>query len=153
LYSLNPIFGSEPLTLKNVHIGVNLDTSGEAPGRAVSAMMSPTQGASFRRKHSTVAWRYNELAVKPEQERLLVRFMTQGGMPKKGTVELKFEIHGQTASGIGVERMVLGEEKERDPFADDDTGEGSSARPSAEERRWEVIPTKTKLVSGRYTAS
>ncbi|KIX04185.1 uncharacterized protein Z518_07739 [Rhinocladiella mackenziei CBS 650.93] len=147
LYSLNPVFGSEPLSLKNVTITVNLDTSGEGTGKAISAMMAPTQGASFRRKTSSVVWRLKDLAVKSEQERLLVRFMTQGGMVKKGTVELKFEITGRTASGIGVEKMVA----ENDPFADD-TAE-SSARASAEEKRWEPVNTRMKLVTGRYTAS
>ncbi|KAK5443519.1 Suppressor of Profilin deletion [Exophiala xenobiotica] len=154
LYSLNPVFGTQPLILKNAQISVNLDTSGEATGKASSAMMSPPQGAVFRRKTSAVVWRRADFAVKPEQERLLVRFITEGGMPKKGSIELKFEISGRTASGIGVEKMVLGGEekdKDSDPFADDTAG--SSARGSAEERRWEVIPTNAKLVSGRYTAS
>lgn len=153
LYSLNPVFGNEPLILKNVMISVNLDTTGEGTGKAASAMMAPTQGASFRRKTSAVIWRLNEFTVKPEQERLLVRFVTQGGLAKKGTVELKFEITGRSASGIGIEKMVSSSEKEKenDPFADD-TGEGS-ARASADEKRWEVIPTKMKLASGRYTAS
>jgi len=152
LYSLNPVFGSEALNLKNVHISVSLDISGEGTGKATSAMMSPTQGASFRRKTSTVVWRFNDLPVKPEQQRLLVRFMTQGGLAKKGSVELKFELPGRTASGIGVEKIVAGgKEKENNPFADD-TGEGS-ARGSAEEKRWEAVPTSRRLVSGRYTAS
>ncbi|EXJ82378.1 hypothetical protein A1O3_06191 [Capronia epimyces CBS 606.96] len=156
LYSLNPVFGGDSLTLKNVIITVNLNTSGEGTGKAASAMMAPTQGATFRRKASAVVWRFNELTIKPEQERLLIRFMTQGGMPKKGTVELKFEIPGRTASGIGIEKLLAGGDKDTekdatDPFADD-TGDGS-ARGSAEERRWEVVPTTTKLVSGRYTAS
>ena len=152
LYSLNPVFGTQPLILRNAQISVNLDTSGEGTGRASSAMMAPPQGAVFRRKTSAVVWRHADFAVKPEQERLLVRFMTEGGMPKKGSIELKFEIISRTASGIGVEKLVLGgEEKDSDPFADDTAG--SSARGSAEERRWEVIPTNAKLVSGRYTAS
>lgn len=152
LYSLNPIFGNQPLNLKNVQVTVNLDTSGEGTGRAVSAGMSPTQGATFRRKTSAVVWKHNEFSVRPEQERLLVRFMTEGGMPKKGTVELKFEIPGLTASGVSVEKMVTSAGADADPFADDDAGD-KSARGSAEEKRWGVLPTKAKLVSGRYSAS
>lgn len=151
LYSLNPVFGSEALTLKNVSISVGLDTSGEGTGKAASAMMAPTQGASFRRKTSAVIWRLNEFTVKPEQERLLVRFMTQGGVPKKGAVELKFEISGRSASGIGIEKMATaGADRENDPFADD-IGTGDAA--TAEEKRWEGIPTKMKLLAGRYTAN
>ncbi|KAJ9630082.1 Suppressor of Profilin deletion [Knufia peltigerae] len=152
LYSLNPVFGNQAITLKNAQITVNLDVSGEGTGRPVSAMMSPTEGAVFRRKTSAVVWRHADLEVKPEQQRLLVRFMTEGGMPKKGTIELKFEIPGRTASGVGVEKVVTGgEEKDNDPFADDTAG--SSARGSGEEKRWESLPTKTKLISGRYTAN
>ncbi|KAI1608780.1 Muniscin C-terminal mu homology domain-containing protein [Exophiala viscosa] len=156
LYSLNPLFqsGAEALNLKNVQITVNLDTSGEGAGKAVSAMMAPTQGATFRRKTSAVVWRYNDLSVKPQQERLLVRFMTEGGMPKKGTVELKFDIPGATASGVGVEKMVTSAGgTDSDPFADDTGDNLSSARESAEEKRFEVVPTKAKLISGRYSAS
>ncbi|EXJ69188.1 uncharacterized protein A1O5_07224 [Cladophialophora psammophila CBS 110553] len=147
LYSLNPVFGNEPLTLRNVHISVNLNTTGEGTGKAMSAMMAPTQGASFRRKASSVVWRMNEFTVKPEQERFLVRFMTQGGMAKKGGVEVKFEIPGRTASGVGVEKLVA---KENDPFADDG---GAVEDAEAVKKSWETVPTKSKLVSGRYTAS
>ena len=156
LYSLNPLFqsGSEALNLKNVQITINLDTSGEGSGKAVSAMMAPTQGATFRRKTSAVVWRYNDFSVKPEQERLLVRFMTEGGMPQKGTVELKFEIPGVTASGVTVEKMVTSAAgTDSDPFADDTGDNLSSARESAEEKRWEAVSTRSKLISGRYSAS
>lgn len=154
LYSLNPIFGSEAITLKNVVISVGLDTSGEGTGKAISAMMSPTSGASFKRRTSAVVWKLNDFVVKADQERLLVRFVTQGGLGKKGTVELKFEIPGRTASAIDVEKLSTPSDKEReiDPFADDG-GEGSSARGSADEKRWELLPARKRLVSGRYTAS
>jgi len=152
LYSLNPLFGSDPVILKNVVISVNLDTSGD--GKAVSAMMSPTPGASFKRKTSAVVWKLNEFTVKPVQERLLIRFVTQGGLAKKGTVELKFEIPGRVASAIGVEKISppSDKEKEVDPFADDG-GEGSSARGSADEKRWELLSARKRLVTGRYTAT
>lgn len=154
LYSLNPLFGTDSINLKNVVISVNLDISGEGTGKAVSVMMSPTSGASFKRKTSAVVWKLNDLTVKAEQERLLVRFVTQGGLAKKGTVELKFEIPGRVASAIGVEKISPPNDKEReaDPFADDG-GEGSSARGSADEKRWELLSTRKRLVSGRYTAS
>ncbi|KIW25286.1 uncharacterized protein PV07_08477 [Cladophialophora immunda] len=147
LYSLNPVFGNEPVTLRNVHISVSLDTTGEGTGKATSAMMAPTQGASFRRKTSSVVWRMNEFTVKPEQERLLVRFVTQGGLAKKGGVEVKFEIVGRTASGVGVEKLVV---RENDPFADDG---GAVEDTEVVKQSWEAVPTKAKLVTGRYTAT
>jgi hypothetical protein len=145
LYSLNPVFGSEPLTLKNVTINLGLDISDPTVPRAQSAMMAPTAGASFRRKTSSVVWRLPEFVIKPEQERLLVRFITHG-VARKGAVDFRFEIAGRTASGIAVERLAE-VAREDDPFADggDDDGAGKKA--------WEVVPGRAKLVSGRYTAS
>ena len=150
LYSLNPVFGTEAVTLKNVSISVALDTTSDpTAARATSAMMAPTQGASFKRKASSVVWRMNEFSVKAEQERLLVRFTTgPGSLAKKGAVEVKFEATGRTASGVGVERMVA---KEKDPFADE--GEGAAGEEDGMRKSWEVVPSKVKLVSGRYTAS
>ncbi len=145
LYSLNPVFGTEALTIKNVSINVSLDISDPTTPRAQSAMMAPTAGASFRRKTSCVVWRLPEFVVKPEQERLLVRFITQG-VAKKGAVDVKFEIPGRTASGVGVERMVESV-RESDPFADG--GEDGGGMKKA----WEGVPGRSKVVSGRYTAS
>jgi F-BAR domain only protein len=114
-------------------------------------MMAPTGGASFKRKTSSVLWRLPEFVVKPEQDRLLVRFITlPGNMAKKGNVEIKFELAGRTASGVGVERLVAG--KENDPFADEGDGvheeDGSGGK-----KNWETVSSRLKLVSGRYTAS
>ncbi|EXJ54550.1 hypothetical protein A1O7_09891 [Cladophialophora yegresii CBS 114405] len=151
LYSLNPVFGSESLTLKNVTINLGLDISDPTFPRAQSAMMAPTAGASFRRKTSSVVWRLPEFVVKPEQERLLVRFITQG-LAKKGAVDCRFEIPGRTASGVGVERLVEGtgaKEAAADPFADGGDDDGAGAGKKA----WEIVPGRAKLVSGRYTAS
>jgi len=148
LYSLNPVFGIESLTLKNVSINVGLDLTDPTASRAQSAMMAPTAGASFRRKTSSVVWRHPEFVVKPEQDRLLVRFITQG-MAKKGIVEIKFEIAGRTASGVGVERMVA---REDDPFADE--GENpAGGEDGTTKKSWAVVPSRMKVLSGRYIAS
>ncbi|KAJ9614475.1 Suppressor of Profilin deletion [Cladophialophora chaetospira] len=145
LYSLNPIFGSEAISLKNVTINVGLDISDPSTPRAQSAMMAPTAGASFRRKTSSVVWRLPEFVVKPEQDRLLVRFIT-AGVAKQGAVDIKFEIPGRTASGVGVERLVESA-RESDPFADGaEDGEGVK-------KGWDVVPGRMKVVSGKYTAS
>jgi F-BAR domain only protein len=152
LYSLNPVFGSEPLGLKNVTINVSLDVSDPTVPRAQSAMMAPTAGASFRRKTSSVVWRLPEFVVKPEQDRLLVRFITQG-MAKKGNVDLKFEVAGRTASGVGVEKLVLAEGKEDDPFADEGENHATEEDASTGKKDWVLVPSRSKVVSGRYTAS
>jgi hypothetical protein len=80
--------------------------------------------------------------------------MTEGGIARKGAVDVKFEIPGRAASEVGVERLsvgggVGGGAKESDPFADDD----SATEPRAEERRWEGMTARRKLVSGRYYAT
>lgn len=164
LYSLNPVFAvpdpTSPLTLRNVSITVSLDTtsSPENP-KPTAAMMAPTAGASFRRKAGTVTWKFPELSVKSEQERLLVRFTTGPGMPKKGAVEVKFELQGRTGSVVGVERRVegAGKARERDPFADDDgsagAGTGLEDGGEGEGVGWEDMGARRCLVSGRYSAA
>ena len=155
LYSLNPTFAaaasssvSAPVTLKNVVISVSLDPTGAAPQ---SAMMAPQSGASFRRKAGSVIWRLSELTMKAEQERLLVRFMVPGGIPKKGTIEVRFELVGRVGSDVGVERRVV-KEKEVDPFADEGSGDVGRGAAGAGEG-WEEVKVRKCLVSGRYTAS
>jgi F-BAR domain only protein len=153
LYALNPSFigaSSGEVTLKNVVITVSLDNSDGT--KATGAMMSPTQGASFKRKAGAVVWRMNELKISgTEQEKLLVRFTTNTpaeGTPKKGTVEAKWE-YEQTAAGtaqqLGVTRLVEGEAGEEDPFAD----EGEAAKAA---KNWGEVSTRRKLMSGRYSA-
>ncbi|KPI43625.1 uncharacterized protein AB675_6658 [Cyphellophora attinorum] len=150
LYSLNPTFATVgPVTFKNVAISVSLDVSGTDPIKPTAAMMHPTAGASFRRKAGTVTWRFNELSVKPEgQERLLVRFTTASGMPKKGGIELKFELPGRTGSQVGVQRRAQ-VQKEKDPFADEEVEKVDSR----EEGAWVDVERRRVLVSGRYSAS
>ncbi|RMZ79542.1 hypothetical protein DV737_g3351, partial [Chaetothyriales sp. CBS 132003] len=148
-YALNPLFATStatPLTLKNVIISVSLDPSGPPPQ---SAMMSPQQGAAFRRKTASVIWRLPELTLKPEQARLLVRFITPGGTAKKGSIEIKFELAGRAASEIAVLQRKAVKAVEKDPFADD--GGDRVSEDAAE--TWEEVSTKKFLVSGRYTAA
>jgi F-BAR domain only protein len=165
LYSLNPAFASSasnsastPVLAKNVIISVSLDVSGADAPKPSAALMSPNAGASFRRKTAAVTWKFAELALKSEQERLLVRFTTGAGVPRKGSVELKFEMPGRGASEVGVVRRVVGGGGKKsagaggegaDPFADDD---GASLE-GVESAKWEDVPGKRAVVSGRYTAS
>ena len=154
LCALNPAFigaTSGGATLKNVVITVSLDTTDGT--KATGAMMSPTTGASFKRKAGAVVWRMSELKITgTEQEKLLVRFNTNTpaeGTPKKGAVEAKWE-YEQTAPGtaqqLGVTRALEAEAGEADPFAD----EGEAARTA---KSWGEVSTRRKLVSGRYSAS
>ncbi|KAK5072879.1 Suppressor of Profilin deletion [Lithohypha guttulata] len=168
LYSLNPAFGAvaisgtspipppQELILKNVNITVNLDvksTTGETSApKAVGAQMMPVQHAQFKKRSSSVVWKFPELLVKPTQERLLVRFMVENnGLAKRGGVDVKFEAHNMLASALGVERLASGGEAATpaaDPFADE-----VEARKSAEGgQRWEDVQSRKVLVSGKYSA-
>ena len=153
LYALNRGFvgaTSGEVVLKNVVITVSLDTSDGT--KATGAMMSPQQGASFKRKAGAVVWRMNELRIGgTAEEKLLVRFMTNtpaDAVPKKGTVEAKWEydqVGASTGQQLGVTRLAEGEAGEQaDPFADE--GEAKSGR------NWVDVNTRRKLMSGRYSA-
>jgi len=163
-YSLNPSFVSHPtesIVLRNVALTVGLDIAAEdevtkqpreSVAHATSAVMHPNQGATFRRKHSTVTWRIPELEVKApgagEDGKFLVRFSTSTSGPRKGNVEAKFEL-GTTASGsrLGISRAVTDtSSKEVDPFADETAQRAASTA-------WEEVPTARKLVSGKYVAA
>ena len=144
VYATNPAFtkSSTTVTLKNVVVTVALDTSQDA-GKAASAMMAPTAGASFKRKQSLVVWRFPELSVDGEQKKLLARFITTGSPPKAGSVEAKWELPNTIGSGLSVSTLA-GEAS--DPFADESASAGQT-------RSWNSIPCAKKLVSGRYSAS
>ncbi|KAJ5793729.1 Fps/Fes/Fer/CIP4 homology [Penicillium paradoxum] len=164
-YTPNPSFIShttEPITLKNLVLTINLDTSAEdkstnqlreSVAHATSAAMYPNTGATFRRKTSTVTWRIPELEVKapaaPGAEgKFLVRFVTSTPGPRKGIVEAKFEVRStETAARLGISRASSdAEQKEADPFAD----EGRESQPSTS---WLGVPTARKLIGGKYVSS
>ena len=145
VYTINPAFihgSSTALRLKNVTVSVGLDTTADV-GKATSAMMAPQVGASFKRKHSLVVWKFPELVVDPEHKKLLGRFVTIGPPAKAGTIEARWELPQITGSGLGLSTLS-GEAS--DPFADESTAVGTS-------RSFKAVPCVQKLVSGRYTAA
>jgi hypothetical protein len=161
-YTINPSFVSYPvesIVLKNVVLTVGLDIAAEdeatkqprdSVAHATSALMHPNQGASFRRKNSTVTWRIPELEVKApgaDDGKFLVRFSTSTSGPRKGNVEAKFEL-STTASGsrLGISRVSDASPKEVDPFADE-------AAQRAASTAWQEVPTVRKLVAGKYVAA
>ncbi|KAE8153879.1 Muniscin C-terminal mu homology domain-containing protein [Aspergillus avenaceus] len=158
-YSLNSTFMSsvpqESITLKNLVLTVNLDTSPDENrevAHATNAVMYPNTGASFRRKHSAVTWKMPEFEVKAGADnKLLVRFSTSTSWPKKGKVDAKFEVHPADTSsrlGISVASQSGGPaQRGSDPFADEDA---VVAEPTL---AWKEVPTMRKLVGGKYIAS
>ena len=155
--------------------------SASSPPKATTALMKPMLSASFRKRAGSVVWRLgtihltaadvlnlsassssstaiaDEIANAPVERKLLVRFMTTAGVPKRGTVEVKFDVVGRTGSVLGVMRKsstglsgTVGRvSEEKDPFADD----GGSVGGSEGQERWEEVPTSRKLMAGRYTAA
>lgn len=169
-YSLNPEFicgvPGESVTLRNLVLSVNLDTSPEDEttkqprevAHATNAVMHPNTGATFRRKHSTVTWRLPELEVKPGEEgKFLVRFATSTSGPRKGKVDAKFTLpiaQAQAGTRLGVSIASPKAETHRngsDPFADEDAG----AQPPMDQAPtvWNEVPTARKLVAGRYIST
>lgn len=170
LYSLNPAFqpvstdapsdSARELNLKNVQFTVSVDsrsTDASAPAnpRALNAQMMPSTHAVFKKRTGSVIFKFPELKVTTTHERLLVRFiMEDGGVAKRGGVELKFNVPDLLASALEVERMQSASRStETDPFAD----EGELVRRSAEgvlaTTGWQRVPSTKMLVSGRYTSA
>ncbi|KAE8353636.1 Muniscin C-terminal mu homology domain-containing protein [Aspergillus coremiiformis] len=160
-YSLNPSFTSsmprESITLKNLVLTVNLDTSpetGREVAHATSAVMYPNTGASFRRKHSAVTWKIPEFEVKAGTDsKLLVRFSTATSWPRKGKVDAKFEVHTSDAGsrlGISAASQAESTQKGSDPFADEDSGAQDDTQLGL---TWKEVPTTRKLVGGKYVSS
>lgn len=160
-YSLNPSFASslsrQSITLKNLVLTVNLDTSpeeGREVAHATNAVMYPNTGASFRRKSSAVTWKLPEFDVKVGPDgKLLVRFSTATSWPRKGKVDARFEVHTPDAGsrlGISVASQSESSQKGSDPFADESFGAHDDTQPSL---TWKEVPTTRKLVGGKYVSS
>ncbi|OJJ49973.1 hypothetical protein ASPZODRAFT_128559 [Penicilliopsis zonata CBS 506.65] len=171
-YTLNPEFAPvESITLRNVILTVNLDTSTEdevtkqprEAAHAIGAVMYPNAGATFRRKQSAVVWRIPEIEVKSTSGgsgttstpgKFLVRFATAGGKPYQGKVDVKFELHTVDASSrLGISAAASSEAgtapSSTDPFAD----EGTPVSPVSPAMIWKPVPTVRKLVGGKYVSS
>ncbi|KAH1340836.1 hypothetical protein KXV68_002571 [Aspergillus fumigatus] len=160
-YSMNSSFASsvprESITIKNLTLTVNLDTSpeeGREPAHATSAVMYPNSGATFRRKQSAVTWKIPELEVRTGADgKLLVRFATSTSWPRKGKVDAKFELQTADAgSRLGISTMSQHEDTPQtrtDPFADED---GSLQASDSLSTSWEEVPTVRKLVAGKYVS-
>jgi F-BAR domain only protein len=159
MFSLNPAFvmsrfesplpATTTITLKNVTISIALDPSADA-GKANSAMMAPQNGAAFKRKQGLVVWKFPELVVSIEQQKLLARFITVGPKARPGPIEAKWELPGVTGSKLGVSMLGVGTEMSSegaaDPFADDGITPVANSGKS-----WNEVHTVRSLISGRYS--
>lgn len=157
-YRLNPSFVSavlgEGITLTNVRLTVNLDTTPTkegTPARAVSSITYPSEGARFSARRSAVTWKLPSLEVPAEGEgRLLARFGCATPGPRAGQVNVTFEVASELGARVTGQRLGIslldedGEKNEKDPFADE-IGDDSSS-----ESAWQAVPTRRILKASKY---
>jgi len=152
-YGINPTFSQSmgadksSLSLSNAIVVIHLDPTGP---KATSCKAAG--GGTFSRDRNLVYWRLGDitLAKNGPPQILRARFFTDGE-PKSGSVEARWEIHGEHANGRGSGLSVSVMEHgaggaEADPFADEDAA-------SAPAVSWKDVRTVKSLRSGTYMAS
>jgi len=149
-YSLDPRWGSDPVTFTNLVIVAIYQG-----GRATGCQTKPT-GTHLKEK-SLVYWRLGEVTLTQEVHKVICRFVgTEGALPQPGHIEAKWELHTAlpiTGSGISLSRLEpsKGKQKEEtvDPFADDSIANFMAAGSIG---NWVELETNRKYVSGKYEA-
>ena len=148
-YTFNPAFASptgRSVSLKNVMVLITLDNS------KASACQSKPVG-TFSKEKSLIYWKLGDITLNGYAEaphKLLARFSTESEA-KPGNVEVRWEISGDGAtglgSGLGLSQVAsTKEEGGSDPFAD----EGTTTTPAG---AWKEVPILRKVVSGKYVAN
>ncbi|KAL8940685.1 MAG: hypothetical protein Q9211_002159 [Gyalolechia sp. 1 TL-2023] len=148
-YAFNPSFVSpatRSVTMRNVVIVINLEDT-----KAQACQSKPV--GNFSKEKSLIYWKLGDMSLDGYAEtpqKLLARFSTETE-GKAGSVEARWEISGDAASGLGsglgLSRSgTLKEEGSPDPFAD----ESAAASPSG---AWKEVKVQRKIVSGKYVAN
>ena len=148
-YAFNPAFASptgRSVLLKNVTVLIILENS------KASACQSKPVG-TFSKEKSLIYWKLGDITLDAYAEaphKLLARFSTETEA-KPGNVEVRWEINGDNAaglgSGLGLSQVTnVREEGGSDPFAD----EGTLTTPAG---AWKPVPVVRKVVSGKYLAN
>lgn len=147
-YAFNPAFVSparRSVSLKNVVVVIPIEGA-----RALSCQSKPL--GIFAKDRSLVYWKLGDMTLDEYAEapqKLLARFTTESEA-KAGHVEVRWEISGEAATGLGSglslsQSAVSKEEGGSDPFAD----EGAlTSTPGS----WKEVPLTRKLMSGKYIA-
>ena len=145
-YSFNPSFASptgRSVSLKNAVILINVENA-----KAQSCMSKPS--GIFYKDRAMIVWRLGDITLDgyaANPQKLLARFSTDAEA-KPGNVEMRWEIDGEAASGLGSGlslSLSAREEGGSDPFADE--GNALSATMS-----WKEVPVTRKIISGKYIA-
>lgn len=147
-YNFNPAFASaakRSVSLKNVVIMISIESS-----RALSCQSKPV--GTFSKEKSMIYWKLGDIALDgyaAAPQKLLARFATESEA-KAGSVEVRWEISGDDAMGLGsglsLSQSGSAREEGADPFADEGAATSGSTF-------WKEVPLTRKLVSGKYMAS
>jgi len=148
-YAFNPAFVSparRSVSLKNVVIVIPVEGA-----KALSCQSKPL--GIFAKDRSLVYWKLGDMTLDGQAEapqKFLARFSTEGE-GKPGKVEVRWEISGEAAAGLGSglslsQMAVSKEEGGSDPFAD----EGA---PTSTSGSWREVPITRKIMSGKYIAN
>ena len=147
-YSWNPALASnlERITLSNVVVVVNIEQA-----KATSCMSKPA--GTFSKERGQVYWKLGEMVLDKQgaEQRVLARFLTNGEA-KPGTVEARWEIVDEHATGMGSNlglstRSDDAEKREAtpNPFSDEDISDVAAG--------YKSVAIVRKLVSGKYSAN
>ncbi len=146
-YSFNPSFASptgRSVSLKNVAVLINIENA-----KAQSCGSKPA--GTFYKEKSMMVWRLGDITLDgyaAGPQKLLARFSTDSEA-KPGNVEMRWEISGEHAEGLGSGLSLSQSSREEggsDPFADEGTVSASTGA-------WKEVPVTRKIVSGKYMAS
>lgn len=148
-YAFNPSYVSpakRSVSLRNVMVIISIENA-----RAQSCQSKPP--GIFSKEKSMIYWKMGDISIDGYAEapqKLLARFSTDSEA-KPGNVEMRWEISGESAVGLGsglsVSQMSSSrEEGGSDPFADESTSASGSAH-------WKEVPVTRKMMSGKYMAN
>ena len=146
-YSFNSSFASpsgRSVSLKNVVILINVENA-----KTPSCGSKPA--GTFYKDKSLMVWKLGDVTLDGYAEgpqKLLARFSTESEA-KPGNVEMRWEISGENAQGLGSGLSISQNSREEggsDPFADESTLSISSGA-------WREVPVTRKIVSGKYIAN
>ena len=141
-YGFNSSFASPSgrrVTLKNFMVLINIE------GTKTTSCMSKPVG-TFSRDKAMMVWKLGDVVLDgyaAAPQKLLARFSTESEA-RPGAVELRWEISGEDAAGLGSGLSISRhgkDERGSDPFADESTVS-----------TWKEVPLTRKIVSGKYIA-
>ena len=148
-YTFNPAFASaakRSVSLANVVVVVGIEGT-----KAVSCQSRPV--GNFSKDKSLIYWRLGDITLDAYAEapqKLLARFVTEAEA-KPGNVEVRWEINGEHAAGLGsglslsLSQASSGKEEGTDPFADESAAVSANGV-------YKEVPMSRKILSGKYVA-